>query len=126
MPPPTRLSRFAFCQAIEQNGRLVLTDREPFAYRPLPDSFQHVVKAGDTLHGIAAAQYPNHPRPAQLWPFLADFQPEEIDGLKGPGLSHPPILDPTLALIPGRIIHGPSPRTLDEEVLAEKRRIEFL
>lgn len=127
MPAPTRTSRFALCGAITDNrGRLILTDREPYPYRPLEDNWQHEVEAGDTLQSIAAQRYPNHPLPASLWTVIADFQPDEVDGAKGPGLPHPPIFDPTLALIPGRIIHGPSERTLDEEIFSESRRVEFL
>jgi hypothetical protein len=127
MPVPTRTSRFALCTAIDDNnGRQILTDREPFTYRPLPDNWRHEVNDGDTLQSLAAQRYPNQPFPASLWWVIADFQPEEIDGAKGPGLPHPPIQDPTLALIPGRIIYGPSERTFEEEIIAEKRRVEFL
>lgn len=127
MPVPTRTSRFALCTAFsDNNGRLMLTDREPYTYRPLADNWQHEVSAGDTLQAIAAVRYPNHPLPATLWWVIADFQPEEVDGAKGPGLPHPPIQDPTLALIPGRVIFGPSERTLDEEIFSEARRVEFL
>jgi hypothetical protein len=110
--PPRRFSRYTFCSAVLDNeGRLFLTDREPYRFRALPDNRQHVVKEGETLFSLAGRYFAPLPRPAGLWWVIADFQPQ-------------PTHDPTLALTAGGILVVPSVRTVTEEILSEKRRQE--
>lgn len=110
--PPRRYSRHTFCSGVlDEDGRLFLTEREPYRYRALSDNRQHVVKEGETLFTLAGRYYASLPRPAGLWWVIADFQPD-------------PIHDPTLELEPGRVLVIASLRTLLEEVFSEKRREE--
>lgn len=108
--PPRRFSRFEFCRAVrDEAGRLFLTDREPYRFRPLPDTRLHVVQTGESLFTLAGRYFRPKPRAAGFWWVIADFQPDVI-------------LDPTCELAPGRQLHIPSLRVLDEEVLSERRR----
>jgi hypothetical protein len=110
--PPRRFSRHTFTSAVKDDeGRLFLTEREPFRFRSLPDNRQHVVKEGETLFSLAGRYFAPLPRPAGLWWVIADFQPD-------------PIHDPTVALEPGRVLVVPSIRTVQEEVFSETRRAE--
>jgi hypothetical protein len=110
--PPRRFSRYTFSSAVlDDQGRLFLTDVEPYRFQSLPDNVQHVVQQGDTLFTLAALYFSPLPRPAGLWWVIADFQPD-------------PIHDPTLALDLGRELVIPSVRTLVEEVFSESRRAE--
>ncbi len=110
--PPRRFSRFSFSAAVlDDDGRLFLTEREPFRFRSLPDNRQHVTQQGDTLFSLAGRYFAPLPRPSGLWWVIADFQPE-------------PIHDPTLALDLGRVMFIPSVRVITEEVFAEARRQE--
>lgn len=112
--PPNRFSRERFSDAIlDEDGKLYLTEPEPFGYQDLPDNRTHVVVEGDTLWSLADKYFPAHPNPDQLWWVIADFQPD-------------PIIDPTLRLEPGAVLYIPSPRTLDEEVFNEARRSALL
>ncbi len=111
MPPATRFSRDLYCNAIiDANGRLYLTEREPFRYVDRDDNVEHIVTAGDTLNSLAARFYPGLPEPDMLAFVIADFQP-------GGG-----IFDPTIRLAPGSRIYIPSQRTLEEDVFSESRR----
>lgn len=110
--PPRRFSRFSFSAAIlDDADRLFLTEREPFRFRALPDTRQHVVQQGDTLFSLAGRYFAPLPRPAGFWWILADFQPD-------------PIHDPTMSLDLGRVLFVPSVRVITEEVFAETRRRE--
>jgi hypothetical protein len=110
--PPRRFSRHTFTSAVQDDaGRLVITDREPFRFRSLPDNRQHVVKEGETLFSLAGRYFATLPRPAGLWWVIADFQPD-------------PIHDPTIALEPGRVLVIASVRTVLEEIFSERRRGE--
>lgn len=112
--PPRRFSRFTFSAAIlDDDGRLLLTEREPYRFRALADTRQHVVQQGETLFTLAGRYFAPLPRPAGLWWVIADFQPE-------------PIHDPTLALDLGRLVFVPSVRVITEEIFAEARRQETL
>lgn len=108
--PPRRFSRHEFARALrDEHGRLFLADREPFRFRPLPDTRIHEVREGETLFTLAGRYFRPRPRAAGFWWVIADFQPD-------------PILDPTLALEPGRRLYIVSLRVLDEEILSERRR----
>jgi hypothetical protein len=108
--PPRRFSRYTFSAALlDDAGRLVLTDREPFRFRAFPDNRQHVVQEGETLFSLAGRYFAPLPRASGLWWVIADFQPD-------------PVHDPTLALDPGRLVFIPSVRVVTEEVFSEARR----
>lgn len=110
--PPRRFSRHTFTSAVlDDDGRLFLTEREPFRFRAMPDTRQHVVKEGDTLFSLAGRYFSPLPRPAGFWWVIADFQPD-------------PIHDPTIDLDPGRILFIPSLRVIQESVFSESRREE--
>lgn len=111
MIAPTKISRYRFSQLVrDPEGRTHLTEPEPFRYRPLTDNFAHVVEEGDDLWTVAGQYYGATVLGGEtLWWVVAHFQPE-------------PILDPTLALVPGSTLVLPSVRTVLEEILSETRR----
>jgi nucleoid-associated protein YgaU len=110
--PPRRYSRYAFTLGVStDDGKLMLTERIPFRYRPLDDTIEVFVRDGDTLWGIANRAYAGLPRPAGLWWVIADFQPE-------------PIVDPTIRLTPGQRLYVPSLRVVEEEIMGIDRRNE--
>jgi hypothetical protein len=88
---------------------MFLTDRPVYGYRELPDNRQHPVVQGDTLYRLAGAYFAGMPRPAGYWWAIGDFQPA-------------PIHDPTIRLPIGSIIVVPSLRTLQVEILNDRRR----
>lgn len=109
---PRLYSRHTFCYALaDGQGRLYLSDREPFRYRNLPDNIPHVVADGETLWNLAARYYDGLERPANLWWVIADFQPT-------------PIFDPTISLRPAQQLIIPSLQTVLTLVFSEDRRIE--
>jgi hypothetical protein len=107
----TRISRYRFSRLVEDaDGRQHLTESEPYWYRPLADNLVHVVQEGDDLCTVAGRYYGAAVLGGEtLWWVVAQFQPE-------------PILDPTLALVPGSTLIVPSVRTVLEDVLSETRR----
>jgi hypothetical protein len=110
--PPMRDSRYEHCRAIRDDaGNLYLTEREPYRFRPLPDTRIHTLTEGETLYTIAGRYFRPRPRACGLWWIIADFQPD-------------PILDPTLALEPGRRLFIPSLRVVEEEILGSRRVAE--
>lgn len=110
--PPNRWSRDRFTTGItDDDGVLYLSEREPYAYRELADNVVHRVTQGDTLWTLAATYYEGIERPARFWWAIGDFQPD-------------PIHDPTIALAPDSELVIPSIRTLQEEILNERRRME--
>ena len=111
--PPGQYSRYLFCNGIaDAEGRLYLTQREPFRYVDRSDNTFQVIGAGDTLFTLAANAYDPLPSPAQFYWVIADFQKQ-------------PILDASLRLIEGQTIVIPSRRMLLEEILSESRRADF-
>jgi len=110
MPPPQVGSRYSFCVAITgEDGRMRLTEREPYRYIAHPDNRSHVVVASDTLFALAGKYFAPLPRACGFWWVIADFQPD-------------PIVDPTLALDVGRVLVVPSRRVLTDVILSEARR----
>ncbi len=93
----------------DERERLYLGEREPFRYRSLPDSIQHVVSAGDTLFNIAGRYYAGTPRGAGFWWAIGDFQPL-------------PIHDGTIRLVEATVIVVPSLRVLQTQILNPARR----
>ncbi len=115
--PPRKFSRHTFTTGFKDTSgpaevadRIQLTDREPFTYRNLSDNVHHTVLEGENLFNLAARYFDGVDSPAQLWWVIADFQPD-------------PILDPTIALIPGQVVVIPSLRTVIESVFSESRRV---
>jgi hypothetical protein len=110
--PPRKFSRHTFTiGGYDAANRLLLTDAKPFAFKPYADNIQHTVKEGDTLFTIAGLHFAPKERACGFWKIIADYQPI-------------PIHDPTLKLEVGRVLFVPSLRTLEEEILSEKRRRE--
>jgi hypothetical protein len=106
--PPRVGSRYSFSWGIrDSQGRLFLTDREPYGYHDHPDNRVHVVMQGDTLFHLAGRYFAPLPRACGYWWAIADFQPDS------------PILDPTLELQPGSRIWIPSTRVLTDVVLSD-------
>lgn len=102
-------SRHASSQGVlDEHGRWFLTEREPFRFRALPDTREHVVVQGDTLFTLAGRYFAPLPRACGYWWAIADFQPD-------------PIFDPTLELEPGRRVLIPSVRVLTDVILAGGR-----
>lgn len=107
--PPLAFSRYLNSLGLtDAEGRLFLTDPEPYRYVELTDNRFHEVRQGDTLHQLAESYFPNVKDAANLWWAIAWFQPD-------------PIHDPTIALEPGRILVIPSERTLQERILSSSR-----
>lgn len=110
--PPRRFSRHTFTEAFENvDGEVLLTEPEPFRFRPFDDNRIHNVRGGETLFTIAAKMFRGLPRPAGFWWVIADFQPD-------------PIHDPTVRLADGATLVIPSMRTVLEELFSESRRGE--
>ena len=116
---PQPNSRHEFCTGVFDDGaRLWLTDRAPYGYRAFADNRFHVVADGDTLHALAARYFPGVAdamlvqSPAEFWWVIADFQPD-------------PIVDPTVMPTSGSTLVIPSERTVEQEILALRRRAEF-
>lgn len=110
--PPLRFSRYSYCSGLtDEQGRLYLSEREPYVFRELPDNRFHPVVVGDTLHGLAERYFPSFPDAADLWWVIADFQPDRI-------------LDGTLRLPTGTTLIIPSERTVREGVFNPARRAE--
>ena len=110
--PPQFGSRYGFCLGVlDAHSRRMLTEREPYAYRPFPDNRAHRVVDGDTLFNLAGRYFAPLPRACGYWWAIADFQPD-------------PIIDPTLALAAGQTIVIPATRVLTDVILAESRRRE--
>lgn len=109
--PPSRYSRHRFSSGVldDDDGRLMLTDPEPFEYQDRIDNVLHTVVQGENLWTIAGRYYASIPRGCGLWWVIADFQ--KI-----------PIHDPTIALSEGTVLVIPSVRTVLEEILNDNRR----
>lgn len=82
---------------VRPNRRRVslLGARRRFGFVQHPLNRYHIVRAGDTLHSLAAKYFPNYPFPARLWWVISDFQ-------------IPTIVDPTIQLTPGSVMIIPS------------------
>ncbi len=108
--PPKVGSRHIFCHGVyDDAGILYLTDRKPYKYYKHIDNRTHTVVEGDTLFTLAGKYFAPLPRACGFWWAIADFQPQ-------------PIIDPTLALEIGSLLHIPSIRVLTDIILSDARR----
>ena len=110
--PPLFGSRYLFCLGVrDDEGRLYLTEREPFRYQPFPDNRMHTVVEGDTLFNLAGRYFAPLERACGYWWVIADFQPEESFQV-----------DPTLRLRPGAEVVIPPTRLITDVLPSEMRR----
>lgn len=108
--PPRRYSRYQYSVgSLDGSGDLILSDPEPFTYVSLADTVIHTVATGDTLWGLAHLYFQPLARPSGLYWIIMDFQPV-------------PIVDPTIALSTGQILHIPSVRTVTELIFNASRQ----
>lgn len=105
-------SRDLFCTALQQDGRIYLSDRVPYRFRPFSDNRNHEAQQGDSLFTLSGRYFQPLEESSQYWWAIGDFQPD-------------PIIDPTVRLDEGRNIVIPSIRTLLELILNENRREDF-
>ena len=68
-------SRHSFTLGVrDEEGRLFLTEREPYLFHEHTDTRVHVVAQGDTLFELAGRYFAPLPRACGFWWVLADFQ----------------------------------------------------
>lgn len=110
----TRLSRYRFCSLVQQNDdTILLTDREPFRYVDFDDNTVITASRGDSWRSLAGRYYKAEniiTVPERLWWVIADFQPQ-------------PVIDPTLRIIPGTLVHIMSLTNVFQYVFNEDRRV---
>ncbi len=112
--PPRAGSRHTFCSGVrDDEGKLYLTDREPYLFHPHADNRVNTVVEGDTLFDLAGRYFAPLERACGYWWAIADYQPAPNE-----------IVDPTLLLEPGLRLIVPSVRVLTDVILAETRRKE--
>lgn len=103
--PPRVGSRYSTSLGVlDAEGRRFLTEREPFRFREVEDTREHVVVQGDSLFTLAGRYFAPLPRACGFWWAIADFQPDSV-------------FDPTLELELGRRIYVPSVRVLTDVIL---------
>jgi hypothetical protein len=112
MPQLSIDSRFQDIEPLASHDGYNLTDD----YVPLrlvlrDDTVAHRAGEGDTWASIAQRYYQEiSERAAGLWWIICDFQPQ-------------PVVDPTLAITPGRIVYVPSAAMVRTEVLPFRREV---
>lgn len=104
MPPRPGSRHMNTRGVLDAEGHRFLTEREPFRFRELPDTREHVVVQGDRLFTLAGRYFAALPRACGFWWAIADFQPD-------------PVFDPTLELELGRRVFIPSVRVLTDVIL---------
>lgn len=128
MYTPGLWSRYRLCDGFyDERKVLYLSIPEPFTYRPLSDTIEHVVQEGDTLQTLAARFYASlkdapglrRKNVGSLYWVIADFQPEPKPDA---------CYDPTIHLgstMKGQVLYIPSARVVQEIILNESRRHEY-
>lgn len=112
--PPRQFSRHSLTlAALNSEKQSWLLDRLPFRFSAYDDNRRHMCVQGDTLFHLASKFFKPIVRPAGLWWVIADFQPQ-------------PIHDPTIQLLPGRMLIIPSVRTVVELIFSPSRRQESI
>lgn len=107
---PLAGSRHSFTVGVrDEQGRLFLTEREPYGFHGHADTRAHVVAQGESLFDLAGRYFAPLPRACGFWWAIADFQQD-------------PIIDPTLELEVGRRLLIPSVRVLTDVILSARRR----
>ncbi len=107
---PLAGSRHSFAAGVrDDEGRLLLPEREPYGFHAQPDTRAHVVAQGESLFDLAGRYFYPLPRACGFWWAIADFQQD-------------PIIDPTLELEVGRRLLIPSVRVVTDVILSERRR----
>jgi hypothetical protein len=107
---PLAGSRHSFTAGVrDEEGRLFLTEREPYGLHGHADTRAHVVAQGESLFDLSGRYFAPLPRACGFWWAIADFQQD-------------PIIDPTLELEIGRRLLIPSVRVLTDVILSERRR----
>lgn len=106
--PPRKWSRHTYTTVLRYGDTLLMTDRERYIGRNLPDNRMHIVRDGDTLFHLAGEYFKPLPRACGLWWIIADFQPT-------------PIHDPTLRLETGRVLVIPSLQTVMNLIFDTRR-----
>lgn len=110
MPPRTG-SRYMFCNGVrDDDGKLYLTDREPYRFHEHNDTRTHRIVQGETLFDLAGRYFAPLPRACGFWWAIADFNE---------------IQDPTLALETGSRLFIPSVRVLTDVILGQARKQEI-
>jgi hypothetical protein len=95
----------------DDDGKIYLTEREPFRYQPFPDNRIHTVVEGDTWFNLAGRYFAPLERACGYWWVIADFQPEESFQI-----------DPTISLQNGALIHIPPTRVITALLPTEMMR----
>lgn len=97
----------------DAEGDFFLSERVPYRYVELDDTIEYIAGAGDTWWSLAAKFYGAIPNAANLlWFAIADFQPV-------------PVVDPTIAIVPGTTLYIPSLQTVETDIFNESRRPDF-
>ena len=95
----------------DEEGKLYLTEREPFRYQPFPDNRVHTVVEGDTWFNLAGRYFAPLERACGYWWVIFDFQPEEYLEV-----------DSTLSLRNGSQIYVPPVRVITDILPSQMMR----
>jgi len=105
-------SRYYVTETYEAYNGLTLRDEYvPYRYEVNDDNIIHTAAEGDTWWNLAFRYYHHISENAsRLWWVICDFQPQ-------------PVVDPTVAIAPGRIIIVPPPIVVATEILGVGREV---
>ena len=105
-------SRYFASEAyVSFGGYTLLEEYEPYRYTVRDDNIIHVAAEGESWWSLAQHYYWGvSQRACGLWWVICDFQPT-------------PVVDPTLAIAPGKSIVIPSPQTVQTEILGYRSEV---